>query len=46
MLVSTVSVSNILMTTADFSGKIPDFGEGVTGYGHCYAMTAVKVIPL
>jgi uncharacterized protein (TIGR02145 family) len=36
MLVSTGTVSNIMMTTADVSGKILDLGEGVSAYGHCY----------
>ncbi len=39
MLVSTGTVSNISMTSADVSGKILDLGEGVTSYGHCYATT-------
>jgi uncharacterized protein (TIGR02145 family) len=39
MLVTTGTVSNILINTADVTGKILDLGEGVTGYGHCYAKT-------
>ncbi len=40
MLVSTGTVSNILTTTADVSGKILDLGQGATQYGHCYSKTS------
>jgi uncharacterized protein (TIGR02145 family) len=39
MLVSTGTVSNILITTADISGTVLDLGDGATQYGHCYATT-------
>jgi uncharacterized protein (TIGR02145 family) len=39
MLVSTGTVTNILTTTADVSGKILDLGEGATQFGHCYSKT-------
>jgi uncharacterized protein (TIGR02145 family) len=37
MLVSTGTVTNILPTSADVSGKILDLGDGATEYGHCYS---------
>ena len=44
MLVSTGTVSNILTTTADVSGKILDLGNGATQYGHCYSKTTNPTI--
>jgi hypothetical protein len=44
MLVSTGTVSNILTTTADVSGKILDLGQGATQYGHCYSKTSNPTI--
>jgi len=39
MLVTTGTVSNILITTADVSGTVLDLGGGATQHGHCYATT-------
>jgi uncharacterized protein (TIGR02145 family) len=44
MLVSTGTVTNILTTTADVSGKILDLGQGATQYGHCYSKTSNPTI--
>jgi uncharacterized protein (TIGR02145 family) len=37
MLVSTGTVTNILPTTVDVTGKVLDLGDGATEYGHCYS---------
>jgi uncharacterized protein (TIGR02145 family) len=38
MMVTTGTASNIQYTSADVSGTIVDIGEGISQYGHCYAV--------